>query len=176
MKNPKILVFSHKDFNKFCKENNFNDYNVDNETDYAFISIINTEECQKLLKTTDEEHWFKEPHNNVLNLEFEDITDNDKRLDEYGEYLTLFDSEMASKIIDFVEEHLGKTLVIHCKAGRSRSQAVFRFITDYYDDVYGKDCGRADNPCITPNYFVVKILRETYLDRCEKTINMMKNN
>lgn len=165
MNKPRILVFSHKDFNSFCEENNFNDLTVDDVKDFAFISIINSEECQKLLDTTDEKHWFDNSHENVLNLEFEDITDNDKRIDEYGEYMTLFDSEIAEKIIDFVEKHLGKTFIIHCKAGISRSQAIFRFITEFYGDTYSYDCGRKENPCTTPNYWVVRVLRETYLKR-----------
>ena len=43
--NKKVIVMSHKEFDEFCKSNGWNDKNVANIPNIAFISIIGTKEC-----------------------------------------------------------------------------------------------------------------------------------
>lgn len=155
----KILVFSHGEFDKFCMENNYNDDNVDKQNNIAFISIIGSDNCLKYYLHEDAKHWFQQNHNNVLNLEFDDI-EEDIYFDGY--LLSSFAIKDAQKSINFIENNLGKTFIIHCRAGKSRSQAFFRFITDYYSQYYSKNCGRIENPCLTPNIKVLSSLKEAY--------------
>ena len=68
-------------------------------------------------------------------------------------------------IVKFIEKHKGKNFYISCRAGKSRSQAVARYILDMYGEEYGyneKESCRKENPCKTPNINVLTKLKRTY--------------
>lgn len=157
----KVLVYSHKEFNDICKKNGWNDNNVDSRNDIAFISIIGSANCLKYYLEEDASHWFASNHNNVLNLEFDDISGDNKVVWKGHEMIPISEND-AEKCVNFIENNIGRTFIIHCRAGKSRSQAFFRFITDFYKDIYKSDCGRKTNPCLTPNEFVLRLLKRAF--------------
>ena len=69
--------------------------------------------------------------------------------------------EEALKVALFIDNQINsgaKNIIIHCSAGISRSQGIVRYILDTYGDTYDI-VTREDNPCITPNYHVVRMLK-----------------
>lgn len=137
---PDVNVKSQCDFDLECEAAGINDSNVENIKDTAFISIIGTPEIlESYLNEPNTEHWFKEEHSNVLNLEFDDVS-KDRTFEYengYGEKITIhafaMSKEQAKKCVDFIENNLGKNFKIHCRAGVSRSAAVGEFITQMYE-------------------------------------------
>lgn len=109
------------------------DDNVHEYDDCAFISILCPDIEEKYLIPdifSDNEHWFKKVHDNVINLDFWDI---EKDVEYKGGLLKSFTPEQADKIIAFIEKNNDKHFLIHCHAGISRSSAVAFFIRDYYN-------------------------------------------
>lgn len=159
----RISVYSHNDFDEKMYRLGIDTFNVEDESDKAFISIIGTPECQKYYLEEDEFHWFKNNTHNVLNLEFDDI-DGDT-IEWKGHTFYGITEEQSRQLVDFIENNKGKNFYIHCKAGKSRSQGVCRFILDVYGDEYGYDkklsC-RKENPCTNPNQRVVRMLKREY--------------
>lgn len=105
--------------------------------------------------------------NNVLNLDFDDadpqgygLDDNAKTYSNDLNIIHFFTSEMANKVIKFIENNKDKHFIIHCGAGKSRSQAFVKYIKHiYYDiDFYTNP----DNPCIYPNGYVFSQLMNAY--------------
>lgn len=163
-----VIVFNHIDFDNFCGQQSLNDNNVESNNNYAFISIIGTQEIiEDYLGEYGTKHYFNENHSNVLNLEFDDVSE-----DRDFEYETLdgknkvlhakaMSEEQAKECVDFIENNVGKTFIIHCRGGVSRSQAFFRFITDFYEEYQG--CrGNVENPCLTPNIGVLAALKRAF--------------
>jgi len=133
---PNITVMPQQVFDNMCQEHKINDENVEKEfKDSAFISIIGTPECLKYyLEEETTKHWFKENHSNVLNVEFDDIP-----CDEFeweGHIFKGISMQQADEMYKFITDNIGKNFYIHCRAGRSRSMAVGKFIRDFYSDVY----------------------------------------
>lgn len=157
-----IYIFSHSDFDKYCENQEWYDSNVESLNDCAFISIIGTKACRKEYLHDEQGHWFKEPHPNVLNLEFDDL---EKDYIWHGHTFEAMKEEDAIKCVEFIENNIGKDFCIHCKAGQSRSQAFFRFMVDFYNDVYTEDCGRKENPCVSPNMHVIRLLKRAFYQR-----------
>lgn len=161
---PKAFVYNYYKFNDFCRDNGWNDSNI--PTDKAFVSICCTEECkQGYLKAKDPEayddHWFKEDHDNVINLNFDDIID-DEMVSKTNEGIFTYrciSKEDAARLYKFIEKNNGKDFIIHCRAGKSRSQGVARFLYD----CYGYENGRLENPCLYPNVNVVSKLKRCFL-------------
>lgn len=142
---PKITVYSQSEFDIYCYEHNLDDDNVENDKSHAYISIIGTKECLKYyLEEDDTTHWFKEDHNNVLNLEFDDISQDE--IEWEGHTFKGFSEEQAKKSVDFIDriveeskilgEDCRRNFVIHCRAGMSRSQAFGAFLRDFYPDYF----------------------------------------
>ena len=154
-----VIVYSHSDFDKFCVNNNITDANVEMNSDYAFISIIGTKQViEDYLGEHGTCHYFNENHSNVLNLDFDDVG---KDRDFNNISFKTISEEQARECVDFIESNLSKTFVIHCRAGKSRSQAFFRFIVDMYEEY--KNCkGNLDNPCLTPNQEVIRKLKRVF--------------
>lgn len=123
----KLKVLSHYLFDEDMKEMNLSDNNVE-DVNMAFISIIGTEECLKYyLDESNTRHYFKD-HPNVLNLDFDDIS-TDVNYD--GHIFKTMSMEQAEKTVDFIEKiiHSGVECIEgHCRAGMSRSRAIFEFI------------------------------------------------
>ena len=156
MESKELLCFSHFWFDEFCKKKGYDDSNVPNNI--AFISITGTKECQDYYLEEKEEHWFKESHPNVLNVEFDDLPCD--FYDWKGHRFFGLSMEQAKDIVDFIERNLGKNFWIHCRAGQSRSQGIVRFILDCYPDY--EWITSKDNPCDTPNIDVVAKLKRIW--------------
>lgn len=152
----KIVVYSHNDFNKECERIGVCDKNVESMENMAFIDIVCTKECQKLFENDISTHYFMEEHPNVLLLEFEDIEEDEVC---EGIQLKAMSREQAIKAVDFIDSNLGKDIMVCCIAGKSRSQAFYRFVTDFYMSTYKECYENKKNPCITPNVDVLAKLK-----------------
>jgi hypothetical protein len=129
----KIIVLSHYLFDEKMKSLGLNDENVES-TNSAFISIIGTPECLKYyLEEEDTKHYFKD-HPNVLNLDFDDCPTD---VLYNGHLFNTMHLDLAEKTFAFIEEVLKNgvdTILVHCRAGMSRSRAVGEFIWRYCRD------------------------------------------
>lgn len=123
-----IKVYSQIDFNNVMKSNGIDDSNVENEKDSIFISITN--------RNGEIEHWFKENHKNVINLDFDDTSSD-------NEELRTISDKQAESLMFFIDDNLSKStedvdVYIHCLVGMSRSRAVAEYIKRHYDVGYDK--------------------------------------
>lgn len=126
----KLKVLPHYLFDEDMKQMGLNDSNVEN-SNMAFISIIGTEECIKHYIGEDDKHYFKD-HYNVLNLDFDDCGECDIMYN--GHHFKTMNMEQAERTVDFIEKMIDKGVSViegHCKAGYSRSRAIFEFIYRY---------------------------------------------
>jgi len=135
MKEITIEVLSHKLFEERCLADGLNDNNVD-ACDTAFIDIIGTDECLKYyLNEGDTKHYFSQGHDNVMNLEFDDLTTNVLYDGHIFKAMTIFQAEV---LLDFIERNMNNCNItkfrICCRAGISRSRAVGEFIYRYCVD------------------------------------------
>ncbi len=158
----KVRVLSKGHFDSVLPRMKIDNSNVESHTDKAFISITAPYKEDDL--DYPEEHYFDKNYSNVLNLEFDDTTEEEnEHLSKSGKKeLILFSKEQAKKIIEFIElnKHV-ETLYVHCLAGVSRSGAVGMFINDLYgEENYFEFSNR--NPYIHPNYYIVGILKQIY--------------
>ena len=160
-----IKVYSRNDFEEKMYRLDLDRFNVGNEEDKAFIQIIETDDC---IKHYNEEgitnYWFvNTTADNVLNIAFDDVNE-----DEFVYHGTTFKGitdEQAELIVDFIEKHKGKNWYLSCRAGRSRSQAISKYILDMYGEEYGyieNESCRKDNPCKTPNINVLTKLKRAF--------------
>lgn len=71
-------------------------------------------------------------------------------------------SGQAAYLARFLDRNIkeGRGVLVHCSAGASRSQGVVRYILDTYPDIEWMT--RDDNPCLTPNMHVVRMLKRAY--------------
>ena len=123
-----IKVYSQIDFNNVMKSNGIDDSNVENDKDSIFISITNG--------NGEIEHWFKENHKNVINLDFDDTSSD-------NEELRTISDKQAESLMFFIDDNLSENtedvdVYIHCLAGMSRSRAVAEYIKRHYDVGYDK--------------------------------------
>lgn len=130
---------------------------VQEHTDKAFISIMNSELPNS---------YFPQDYSNVLRLIFDDVTEeeNERRIKTGRQELQLFTREQADLIVQFMErnKHV-KEFYVHCLAGVSRSGAVGTFINDIYgEETYFQFLD--ENPIIKPNYFILALLRRVWND------------
>ena len=129
-----IKIFSQEAFDEYCVNNGINDDNVEKLDNKAFISIIGTKDIvEKYLEEPDTKHYFKENHNNVLNLEFDDVSED---VEFRGIKALAITSEQCDELVDFIDSNVGKDFYIHCRAGISRSRAVGRFIRECHPYEY----------------------------------------
>ena len=155
-KMKRLEVSSHALFEGRCKGLGVNDDNVESEkfSNLAFIDIIGTKDSiEKYLHEDNTKHWFEKEHPNVLNLEFDDISEDE--FEYNGIVFKGFTNEQAKKSYDFILANENKDFIICCRAGISRSQAFGNFIHDYF--------GGYDSASLlgTPNYYVyTKLTRE----------------
>lgn len=159
-----VSVYNYFKFNNLCQNNGWNDSNI--PSDKAFISICCTDECIQgyiLARDPDaiDEHWFKQDHDNVINLNFDDIIDDEmiSKTNEGTFTYRCISKADAKRLYNFIENNKGKDFIIHCRAGKSRSQGVARFIYDCYPEY---ENGRPENPCLYPNVNVVAKLKRCY--------------
>lgn len=126
----KLKVLSQYLFDEKMKKMGLNDDNVE-QTNNAYISIIGTPECLNYyLDEGNTKHYFKS-HPNVLNLEFDDIGDD---VMYNGHHFKTMTMNQAEETVDFIEKVINNgvnTIEGHCRAGFSRSRAIFEFIYRY---------------------------------------------
>ena len=82
---------------------------------------------------------------NVLKLNFDDITESVRSIGE-DKFAYGMNVDQAKQIVDFIDKNIDKDFYIHCHAGKSRSQAIVRYILDFYPDHDWET--RPENPCI----------------------------
>lgn len=156
-----IKVLSHVDFDELCEENNWSDSNI--PENIAFISIIGTDFIRDRFLERKDGHWFKEEHDNVLNLEFDDVEREFEFKD--GKAYPISD-EQVKKSVSFIMNNLGKDFIIHCYAGISRSVAFGSFIKQVNGDY------KTNKEFLFPNQDVLiklkRCYREDYLKSFEK--------
>jgi predicted protein tyrosine phosphatase len=151
----RVRVLSKLKFDELLPRIGVTNDNADTHKNLAFISIVNSDT---------KDSFFKENKSNVLKLTFDDATDeeNNRRVKLGLTELQLFTPNDGKKIIEFMENNLNsETVYIHCSAGRSRSGAVGTFI----NDVWGEQIFHnflESNPIISPNYFILALLRRIY--------------
>lgn len=153
----KLLCYSENDFKEVMRRNNW--YNCEDlpET-VAIISIIGTKECRDYYSEEESSHYFKTRNNQILNLEFDDITED---VMWEGHLFKAMTKEQAREAVSFIKKNLGKDFYIHCKAGKSRSQAFVRFILDSFPGIYNPKLDiNISNPCLTPNIDVLAKLKQ----------------
>lgn len=159
----RISVFSQADFDIKMWRMNISDENVERETDKAFISIIGTPDCLNNYLHEETYHWFQKNTDNVLNMEFDDV--NDDQFLYKGTTFLGISEDQAKKCVEFIERNKGRNFYIHCRAGKSRSQAICRFILDMYGEEYGyteKESCLSSNPPKTPNIRVLTMLKREF--------------
>lgn len=157
----KILCYSKRDFERVMDVNGWRDESLPD--DVAFISICCTDDCIRgyLMARdpdADDEHWFKEQHDNVLNLNFDDIIQDEMKSN--GLTYRCINEDEAYEVIKFIWNNLGKDIYVHCRAGKSRSQAITKFVLDYFDKYYTEY--RLENPPVIPNGNVIAKLKRAY--------------
>ena len=86
--------------------------------DFRVISIINTSDNPLFM--------IESP--NLLNLRFDDITD-EKTAKDFN--LILFNDEHVKAIFEFADNENDCPIIVHCTAGICRSGAVGEFLNDY---------------------------------------------
>jgi len=158
----RITVLSHYLFDEKMKKMGLNDNNIENENK-AFISIIGTPEClEYYLDEGDTKHFFKD-HPNVLNLDFDDISDD---IIYDGHHFKTMRIGQAEKALQFIEDNINKgveSFDIHCRAGMSRSRAfgefIYRYCQDHDIDV---DYGDRNDYTTILNYGVLGKLNHAY--------------
>lgn len=134
----KINVLSKVKFIELLSSQNINDSNVENYNQF-YISINNS----------DAHPYFKEDHSNVLNLFFDDVTQDYKQYEKSEQEgynfknftakrdLKAISDRDAISILEFLEKNMDcPSLIVHCSAGISRSGAVGLFINDFMKQNY----------------------------------------
>ena len=129
-----LHAYSHPEFKEL----------MDNDDIFEDIAIRQTAAVISITESSDE-HYFSND-DNILNIEFMD--DDSLRL------------EKALDIVRFIHDNITKDFYVHCSAGKSRSQAIVRYILDCYPEYDWST--RIDNPCETPNYYVVRQLKKCH--------------
>ena len=177
----KLYCYSHNEFNNLMKKLGWEN-RPDNGTSTISISSKHDNESG---------HWFNIELNNNINFDFDDVSPEqwwdkdyyDDALDNYlnnmsddiffnfddvfnfnDEHLSLhaMNYDEAFRLVKFIDERVcaGDNIYVHCSAGASRSQAIVRYILDTYPEIDWET--RKDNPCITPNWHVVRMLKRAY--------------
>jgi predicted protein tyrosine phosphatase len=155
------IVVSRDDFPyiaDMCKDRN----------DVAFISIESSPTCAQHYLKDKIYHHLKSDKYNVLNICFDDISEDKVCRDTNGEEYKIYtmNEAQADVAYRFVKNNIGKHFIIHCRAGKSRSQAFYRFIMDCFSDDYSECVANKYNPCKTPNVEVLcKLKRQFYKDQ-----------
>lgn len=138
----RMVFMMFADLSKYCN-------------DIAYISISASEKCaMEFFHDFSETKHYLPDSNNVLNLNFDDVTEDD--------IYPAISEEQATQIIDFVDRNLGKHLIIHCRAGKSRSAACGAAIEACYGDTYKIE---PHNPCNTPNPDVLAKVKRAFYEK-----------
>ena len=91
------------------------------------------------IKEPEDDFLLPEGFLDALKLEFHDATPNDgeffnewdERSSRWGKVkIKLFDEDMANQVMAFLEKHKENNILVHCRAGFSRSAAVASFAAE----------------------------------------------
>jgi predicted protein tyrosine phosphatase len=162
----KVYCYSKREFDDLCMSSGWTGNNV--PKDKAFISICSTNDVKSTILREPEPHYFQFNTDNILNLDFDDISTPFEFLDESGIRIAEgISMAQALKIVRFISNNIpSRDIIVHCRAGQSRSQAVVSYILWMYGRKYNIEF-RPDNPPITPNQFVLGMLK-----KAAKTLHM----
>lgn len=154
-----IVAMARLSFENYCKNNNINDNNI--PKDSFFICIHNT------FGKENTQPFFKESHDNVLNLYFDDCSE-DYITSDLGELVMgkSFTKDQAQTVIDFLDKQKECGIdngIIHCQAGISRSGAVASFTANYFN--MNKFVFKSLNPKIISNPHVLSTLNGILWDK-----------
>jgi predicted protein tyrosine phosphatase len=136
--------------------------------DVAYISISASKDCaiEYFHDISEADHYLPDS-DNVLNLNFDDITQDFTFKNECGKDVTYhaISEKQAKLTIEFIEKNIGKNIIIHCRAGKSRSQAICRAIYDCYGNVYEPNKFNSHNPCETQNPDVLAKIKRAFYEK-----------
>lgn len=162
MKKKKLGVycFSYLEIERLYKKGRLeiiNNYNAIINDNIAIISIVNRPRDKNGETDWTTIHPIPDGDRKyqVLNLQFQDDSED-------------FSIEDATKIIEFIlyNKKLGRDFYVHCIMGKSRSQAVCRFILDTFPEDYEYK-RELENPLRTPNYHILSTLKLVWRDLYE---------
>ena len=162
-----IHTLSVSDFKRTMLDNDLYDCNIEQQTNLAIISIGNSFDdglADDIFANGPSSHWFRFPHKNVLNLNFDDIAAPEEweNLSKCNQFI-LFDENMAHQIASFVKENKDATIwIVHCSAGVSRSGAVSKWLKEWFKDKYGIAANNVDGCYALPNPYVLMILNRLF--------------
>lgn len=174
----KLYCYSYQEFTDMMDKLGWNE-----KPDNGFSTISITS------KLDDEpEHYFNDNVENNINLDFNDVSptmwwgtadyydeaftayqDDENLENSYFDFISdMFDVKVnihamnykeAIRLCKFIDKNIKaeNNIYVHCSAGASRSQGVVRYILDTYPEIDWKI--REGNPCLTPNYHVVRMLK-----------------
>ena len=153
----KVYCYNRWAFETLCKSNGWDEEHIPENA--AFISICGTPDCQEQIIQEREYHYFDIEHPQILNLDFDDITRAQEPIPGHeGLFCFGIGEWQAYDAVQFIKNNLGKDFYIHCRAGKSRSQAFVRYILDMYDGLYDFII-RPENPPINYNQYVLSELK-----------------
>jgi predicted protein tyrosine phosphatase len=159
MEKYRVSVCGIKEFEQLMKSNRLDDSNVEKMEQTAFISIVSPQRQNEgymfRLHGSGDEHYFKENHPNVLNVDL-----NDVETDE-GDYKAIT-SEQSTEIMAFILRNERKDFIIHCHAGISRSGGIALFMFDHFDWVDRGKFNLEVQPRIVPNMRIYRELTKQY--------------
>ena len=162
----KVYCYSRFEFGKEMQRLGWNDETLPKNV--AIISICCTEPVQQHWKSqgydgNEDEHYFSDAEN-VFNVDFDDITEPTQ---DCGDFIaTCITDEQASKLVDFIATQYDCDFYIHCNSGKSRSQAVVRFITEWFGAKRIIET-RKENTCLYPNICVLNSLRHALSNKLD---------
>ena len=150
----KVFILSKPQFDSLMRTNNLSDSIVESRDSVFIISIVDTDQF-----SVSREPHFKENHENVLNLAFDDCEHDGQPSPTQPEGTRAFSESQAKELFEFIKKHRDKDqCIVHCMAGISRSAGCGTFINGY--------CGgnweefKRTNPHICPNARVERMLNE----------------
>ena len=146
-----VYIFSQRQFDKVMSDMGWNDSTIAKINNAAIISICNTDGSM--------EHWFKEQHNNVLNLDFDD---NEHPIPGYE--IQSMTERQAKMIVNFFKKHIDvEYFIVHCEAGISRSAAVATCFIDFLhmNGIRGNTLHKNFSYC--PNSHVERLIHREFL-------------
>lgn len=167
----KLYCYSHKAFRDKLLSEQWCDSTLPSNA--AFICIGCTPDCQDYMGGMFglfDKFDLSDDNDNVLNVRFDDIdceskSVQDSILENRYHRITGISYQIARQIVEFINKNIGKDFYIHCNAGKSRSQAVVRFILDTYKDREWEL--NPLNPNTTWNMFVYRSLVNAYSEMNE---------
>jgi len=177
----KLFCFSAWTFKQIMDDNKWTNRTL--PSNVACIEICCTPDvCEYYgsVFTLEDKPWFLNRKSfgpvpeNVLVMHFDDITVPVKVIGEDGKFTWGMKLDQAKQMVEFIEKNIDKDFYIHCHAGKSRSQAVVKFILDFYTDHDWET--RKENPCRTEliNLRVYSLLEEAKREQDEESKGALK--